>query len=315
MNNPLKWWTEIGDRFLSESLAFINSSAKHTDPIQRCDALCKALNKTWTEHYRYREQHKQLTKTEQENRRSDSQAITQLLLTGLTTNQLAQFCNRKSVRDLVTFSPQIMNHDILIRNRYDPCNIDDAVRRKASEDHRKLTNAYQRFEDSPGDTSNRDSLLKKLATVVYIVRCNIAHSEKTPNGPDVEKTERDRVISVIVSAVLEDFFSLLFDDPDSRLAVYGTLNPGEANAAVVDDIKGEWQDAEVDGRITTEHGFQKFTWILDSEKIPVKVLTASTMSQNFKRLDKFEGPNYRRIWVFVHTSTGLQVCNIYAASS
>ncbi|MBW3539379.1 MAG: hypothetical protein KY476_03845 [Planctomycetes bacterium] len=47
--------------------------------------------------------------------------------------------------------------------------------------------------------------------ILFVVRCNIAHSEQTPKGPDLEKAKRDREVSELTSAVVEDFFELLFD--------------------------------------------------------------------------------------------------------
>ena len=77
----ISWWCEEASVFLAETLAFINESRLADNPIARCDALCKALNKTWNTYFRYRQQREQLTEKEKE-RRSDSQAFTQLLLRG-----------------------------------------------------------------------------------------------------------------------------------------------------------------------------------------------------------------------------------------
>src|SRR5438270_10528222 len=99
-----------------------------------------------------------------------------------------------------------MNHDSLLNLRYDPFHITEDVRKKASDEHRQLSNAFARFSKSPNDRSLKDALLKKIAQLIYVVRSNIAHSEKTPQGPDLEKSERDRLVSDVTANVIEDLF-------------------------------------------------------------------------------------------------------------
>lgn len=154
-------------------------------------------------------------------------------------------------------------------------------------------------------------LLKKLATLLYIIRSNIAHSERMPRGPRLAKHERDRAVSSLASAVIEDYFDLLLDRPSHRLAVYGTLAPGEPNASVLADISGEWSDGTVQGEVTQIEGFRAFRWMEGGAEVGVKVLMSKDLPDHLPKIDRFEGKNYKRILIPVACESELTVANIY----
>ncbi len=304
------WWEEESLHFLDETLAFVNSSRSREEPIGRCDDLCKALNKTWNAYYCYRRQTGQLTATEAKGR-SDAQAFTKLLLTGIRRDEVSEFCQSGSLRALADLSPQIMDHDALLKEQYDPFNIGDKVRKKASEEHEQFRKAYCRYLEAPAEESLVEALLKKTEQILFVVRCNIAHSEKTPKGPDREKAKRDCTVCETASAVIEDFFESLFDHPSHRIAVYGTLAPGKPNASVIADIKGEWKQGTVVGNVHKQDGLHAFRWTDNGNTVGVQVLVTSDLKAHLERLDQFEGPRYRRILVPVSLSGRISVCSIY----
>lgn len=315
MSNTLHWWQQESPYFLNETLAFINSSRSREDAIGRCEDLCKALNKSWNAFFQFRNRIGELNETEQLNdtngERSDTQSFREFLLRGIDHQRASALCGRKSLRCFAEFAPQIMNHEILLRNRYDPLNITEALRIKASGEHRQLLNAFERFAKMPSDILLKQALLKKAATLIYVVRSNIAHSEKTPQGPDVGKSERDRLVSEVTAKVIEDVFDILFDGPSQRLAVYGTLTPDAANASQLAGLEGQWHDGEVTGVLDQRHGLMEFVWSVGPEAVPVKVFSAPDLFDQFNRLDRFEGPRYQRIMVPVLIDGQLSVCNIY----
>jgi hypothetical protein len=315
MSSPGAWWQQEARLFLNETLAFINSSRSRVDSIGRCEELCKALNKTWNAFFQHRRDAGKLNDKEKENeakgQRSDNQSFQALMLHGLSDQQSSEFCGQDSVRCFAEFTPQIMNHDTLLKERYDPFNITEVVRKKASDEHRQLANAFTRFLETPGDLSLKEALLKKVAQLVYVVRSNIAHSEKTPQGPDLEKSERDRVVSDATAKVIEDVFDILFDRPSHRLAVYGSLAPGGANQDQLAGLDGQWQDGAVKGVVEERDGFLEFHWRLKAKSVPVKVLSTSKVNAQFVRLDRFEGPRYHRILVPIVVDEKTAVCNIY----
>jgi hypothetical protein len=67
---------------------------------------------------------------------------------------------------------------------------------KASEVHHKLVNAYGELERA-GNTEVEERVLRRAAELLYIVRSNISHGEKTPYGPDLAKKEWDESVCAV----------------------------------------------------------------------------------------------------------------------
>lgn len=314
MDDKLSWWQE-SPQFLNETLPFINTSRSCSEAIDRCEALCKALNKAWNAFYQYRSLIGALNETELKNdvkgRRADNQSFRELLLNGINNQQSSYFCESESLRRFAELLPQIMNHNILLNEKYDPLNITEVVRKKASHEHQQLLNALNRFTETPKDPSLREAVLWKTAQLLYIVRSNIAHSAKTPQGPDLSKLERDQTVSEVTAKVIEDFFDKFLERPSSRLAVYGTLVPGGSNASELAGLEGEWLDGTVAGSFEERDGFLEFHWLLQGTEVPVKVLSDDGLNEQFDQLDRFERPRYRRILVPVLIEGTVHVSNIY----
>jgi gamma-glutamylcyclotransferase (GGCT)/AIG2-like uncharacterized protein YtfP len=110
-----------------------------------------------------------------------------------------------------------------------------------------------------------------------------------------------------------------FDRPSTRLAVYGSLAPGEVNHHVVADITGLWVDGFVTGTLRQlgwgHHiGFPAITWHADGKKVAVRLFTSLDLPAHWARIDEFEGKDYQRILVPVRLVTGATtVANIYEA--
>jgi gamma-glutamylcyclotransferase (GGCT)/AIG2-like uncharacterized protein YtfP len=104
----------------------------------------------------------------------------------------------------------------------------------------------------------------------------------------------------------------------TRLAVYGTLAPGEINHAVVADLRGVWTRGVVRGRLHPTgwgmtHGFPALQWDPDGPPVAVHVLTSPDLPSAWPRLDRFEGEAYRRIVVPVTSGEATLLANIYVA--
>lgn len=106
-----------------------------------------------------------------------------------------------------------------------------------------------------------------------------------------------------------------------HLAVYGSLKPGEENDGVVADVVGEWRDGFVRGELRptgwgSDMGYPAMRWDERGDPIPIKLLVSEQLPRHWPRLDDFEGRDYRRILVPVHTDAGLlAVANIYETSA
>jgi gamma-glutamylcyclotransferase (GGCT)/AIG2-like uncharacterized protein YtfP len=100
--------------------------------------------------------------------------------------------------------------------------------------------------------------------------------------------------------------------PSRRLAVYGTLAPGESNHHLVAPLGGVWSRGTVRGRRTVRR-FPAFTWDEAAPPVPVHLLVAAGLPHHWPALDEFEGADYCRILVPVVLDRGgsLVVANLY----
>jgi gamma-glutamylcyclotransferase (GGCT)/AIG2-like uncharacterized protein YtfP len=104
-------------------------------------------------------------------------------------------------------------------------------------------------------------------------------------------------------------------DPNHILAVYGSLRPGHENHHVVQDIKGEWFDGTVEGRMGSWGPYRRLiVGASASEQIPVCVLRSADLPYHWERLDSFEGSAYQRIVCPIHTDRGVIFGNVYAVT-
>lgn len=117
-------------------------------------------------------------------------------------------------------------------------------------------------------------------------------------------------------ALAEEIMNALFAASD-HLAVYGSLSPGQSSHSVIEPLPGTWTDASVRGvRDETgwglTGGFPGMRWNTRAPLFPVKLFISKDLINHWKRLDEFEGGEYRRILVPVHGGDALiTVANIY----
>jgi gamma-glutamylcyclotransferase (GGCT)/AIG2-like uncharacterized protein YtfP len=107
----------------------------------------------------------------------------------------------------------------------------------------------------------------------------------------------------------------------TRLAVYGSLAPGEANAHVLASLQGSWIAALfVNGDLSPDGwgatlGFPGGRWRVDGPPFPVQLFSSPRLAGDWPRLDAFEGPEYLRILVPVFSRDGFAtVANLYAVA-
>jgi gamma-glutamylcyclotransferase (GGCT)/AIG2-like uncharacterized protein YtfP len=86
------------------------------------------------------------------------------------------------------------------------------------------------------------------------------------------------------------------------LAVYGTLAPGRPNHHVVAPLGGQWTDGRVEGELFPEgwgttYGYPALRPRAGGPAVAVHVLRAPSLPGAWARLDRFEGPGYRRVLV------------------
>lgn len=86
------------------------------------------------------------------------------------------------------------------------------------------------------------------------------------------------------------------------LFVYGTLAPGEENAHIMDGMVGEWRKAYVRGKRHNKgwgvnSGHPGLIPDENGNVIDGLVFISDDLPENWPRLDKFEGADYKRILI------------------
>jgi len=90
------------------------------------------------------------------------------------------------------------------------------------------------------------------------------------------------------------------DNPVTRLAVYGTLKPGEANQWVLRPVGGEWISGTINGWLFNltwgpAEGYPGVVLDADGPAVPVEILVSDQLSNHWRDIDQFEGDGYRRV--------------------
>ena len=90
--------------------------------------------------------------------------------------------------------------------------------------------------------------------------------------------------------------------PQNSLIIYGTLAPGKPNHKIIEHIKGEWIPSTIKGKLENkgwgaEMGFFGFKHAspVEASIIDCWVLLSDELVDNWKMLDEFEGPGYKRV--------------------
>jgi gamma-glutamylcyclotransferase (GGCT)/AIG2-like uncharacterized protein YtfP len=102
-----------------------------------------------------------------------------------------------------------------------------------------------------------------------------------------------------------------------RLAIYGSLAPGEVNHHHLASLRGAWERGTVRGRRHERgwgagKGFPGLELDPGGEEVPVQLFVSDDLPGAWARLDAFEGDDYRRVLVAVHREGApIAVANIY----
>jgi hypothetical protein len=238
----MAWWQTSDFRgHLDEVLTHVNEAtdaSKAAPATRMCELYFHALNKLWNAFAQH----------EGEPGQADTPSFISLLQS--VSEDSRSFLLKSTVlKNLVDLAPEVLDHFVLKSRGYRPGQeITTPLRRDATERHRKLRNGHGAFLTEKPD-STADSVLKKLAEFLFVVRSNIAHGEKTPYGPDLDKARRDEEVSALVVPVQKVIIDLLFDRPSQKLVAYGTLCPGGSNEKMLKDLGGEWQSCWVHGTV------------------------------------------------------------------
>lgn len=103
---------------------------------------------------------------------------------------------------------------------------------------------------------------------------------------------------------------------ETRLAAYGTLQPGQANHHMLGGVRGTWERGTVLGELHPAgwgmtFGFPALAWHPDAAPVPVGLFTSPDLPGQWERLDAFEGDAYRRVVVPVTRGDKRLLANVY----
>lgn len=103
---------------------------------------------------------------------------------------------------------------------------------------------------------------------------------------------------------------------DHKLAVYGSLAPGEVNHHQLAGLTGQWCSGHVTGRLVhkgrgADLGYLALVPDADGDEIKVQIFYSPDLPDHWDRLDTFEGEGYRRAVITVVTENGLVDAWIY----
>lgn len=105
-----------------------------------------------------------------------------------------------------------------------------------------------------------------------------------------------------------------------RLATYGTLAPGRANAHQLDGLRGTWSTASVRGHLQNAGwgagmGYPGLMLDPDGPEVEVFLFTSADLLAHWDRLDAFEGVEYRRELVTLVAGDAEMDAFIYALAA
>lgn len=196
--------------------------------------------------------------------------------------------NSREVNTLAHFSPLI---------------VDDDSGSPAT--HEDFLESYRYYLSNPLDWRSQKNAFIDLCRLLYLVRCNSAHTGKASFGPNRAKIERDNSIAKLMANINLLIFNIIMDHPNRKLACYGTLIDSpyvERFSEMVGEVKGYLE--------TSNEGLTYFTYELGTGVVSVKLYKSQT-AIDFSDIDAYEGNSYERIYIPVQCGAEWHVANIY----
>lgn len=301
---PIDWWAGPEARVdLAQALTSVNASRDARNDRDACDSLVRAVNKLFMMRAAV------ARAGAPPARPTDSSALRKMIM-GLEDVDL--FLSSSSVTKLVAFRPVILDHGVL--SDYLLADVPPEAEERAEIPHEKLVEAHAEWEDRPNSTTRREVVFA-LARMLWMVRSNLAHGDKSRGGPDRARAARNAEVAGRAAAVFADLIDAVLCSPSHRLAVYGTLAPGEVNHFVIEPAGGIWRDVSLEGEMGEWAGYPMFEWVTPGETIAASLVESDTLPSFWSRLDEFETKRYSRHLVPFTSTAGKGVTNCYVRAA
>lgn len=206
---------------------------------------------------------------------------------------------------LARIDPLIIDHKVLLSNKSKP-----------TSEQNDPSYRHKRFHDNlAARQPNIKYVIKSLISVLCLVRNNIAHGYKAPRGLDLDRLERDKLISENCYPLLSKLLQLFLNHPSRRLLTYGTLQPGGVNARLLSSIPQNPNKVTVRGTMIEVDRLRYFSpkHRQTDPDITCHLYESDALIALWFQLDRFEGDSYQRILVPYKTADDeLGAAYIYA---
>jgi gamma-glutamylcyclotransferase (GGCT)/AIG2-like uncharacterized protein YtfP len=310
-NNARPWWAaaDVAED-IQVTLDHVNQARERPSlsarrpgwELDACGDLFKALNRLWSTRERLL--------GDQSLSGSPAPKHLTALLKELTEKERTALLGMPSIEAFASFEPTIYDHSIFGETQRITDSTEE-TRHQAEADHRHFKENWSRWRDRGSGVSR---VLEGPSRAILVVRNNLAHGEKTLVGPDRERAYRNRTVAAVVHGLLEDLLDFILGHPSQKLAVYGTLRPGQLNYGMLSDIDGTWRTIRLVG-VLAETGLPTFYFSNSgSDAVEAELLISAELVQHWTRLDRFEGSGYTRQLGLVWFEDSFQVANVYVTS-
>lgn len=97
-----------------------------------------------------------------------------------------------------------------------------------------------------------------------------------------------------------------------NLFVYGTLQKGKQHERLLKKLKGKWKKGYVIGKLLNissglDYGYPGLKLNKKGSKIYGMVFQSKDLKNNIKKIDKFEGKNYKRVISKINLLDGAKI--------
>ena len=234
-----------------------------------------------------------------------SDKIAETINSLLSIEQKEGILQSDHVKNLINIKPEIMDDNVLKKERYKIETISDELQQRACKKH-------STFIQMMKGKNNNDNKIISLAKLLYLVRSNIAHTGKTETGFNLEKIKRDSEISKTTNKILANINNEILEEPNNKILFYGLLKDGsESNKTILENIGGKSKKVKIYGEIIEHGGLKNYQH--SQEEIEVDLFISENLQNILSLIDEYERRGqYKRVYIpYKDTNGDVKIANIY----
>ena len=296
---------------LTDIVHYLNRAENEKYFVDKCEKMFSSLESIIGLYIDYAIKENKLSdfakKQLEANRLSINNKFSETVNSILKNSEKSNLINSKSFKEIIFYTPLIMSDAVLEHKRYNPDDISEELREKASITHKRLIDNY----NSP--RRRDDIIITSLCKLLYEVRSNMKHCGKTPYGPDQDKSKRDEEICKLIHPTLSEIINIVLEKPNDKLLLYGTLKTGKSNSSILDNYRNNVKNVSIWGFIEMENNLPYYTFSISSSQneIQAELIYNNDLNTHFDKLDEFEGTTYRRIKVPFKNENQVEIGHVY----